>query len=170
MPVPEADFASFVEARWPALWRSAWALTGDSHRAEDLVQTALLKVWPHWSRVVAGGDPEKYVRRVLFTTYAAWWRRRWNGELPVDSVPDRAGDDETSHVAMRHELLSALAALPRGQRAVVVCRHLDDLTESQTAELLDCSVGTVKSQHARAMTRLRGLLSDTEPVGPEEVR
>lgn len=90
--------------------------------------------------------------------------------LPVASMPERPIDDETSRVATRHELLSALALLPRGQRAVVVCRHLEDLSEAQTAELLGCSVGTVKSQHARAMTRLRGLLSDAELADPREVQ
>ena len=158
-----ASFEEYVAARGDALWRTAWLLTGDEHLAEDLVQTALVKAWPKWDRVGSDGF-EPYVRRILVTTYSAWWRRRWNGERPTAALPDRAGIDEASAVVRRQDLLGALAALPRGQRAVVVLRWFEDLTEAQTAAALDCSVGTVKSQSSRAMASLRAALADPEGV------
>jgi RNA polymerase sigma factor (sigma-70 family) len=91
----------------------------------------------------------------LFTTYVAWWRRRWNAELPSAAVPEPGTDDGAGRVAQRHDLVRALAELPRGQRAVVVLRYFEDLTESETADMLQCSVGTVKSQSSRALAALR---------------
>lgn len=146
-------FAAWADARRAARWRSAWLLTGDAQRAEDLVQTALVKVWPRWDRIALGGDPEPYVRRVMYTTYVTWWRRRWNREEPHvlgAAAPARDGD-----VDLRHDLARALATLPRGQRAVLVLRFFEDLTETQTAQVLDCSVGSVKSQTSRALAKLR---------------
>ena len=154
------SFEEYVAARSAALWRSAWLLTGDRHRAEDLVQTALMKCWRRWDRIDDPGAVEAYVRRTMATTYTDWWRRRWNGELPTDQVPDTAATSPDPGV--RRDVLVALAALPRGQRAVVVLRYFDDLTEAQTATALGISVGTVKSQAARALRSLRksGLLDD----------
>lgn len=149
---PSGSFDAFVAARGDALWRSAWLLTGDGHLAEDLVQTALGKSYGRFDKVGADGF-EAYVRRVMFTTYAAWWRRRWNGERPTSEVPHVAAAD--ADLDTRRDLVTALAALPRGQRAVVVLRYVEDLTERQTAELLGVSVGTVKSQTARALAALR---------------
>lgn len=146
-------FDEFVAARSGALWRSAWLLTGDTGKAEDLLQTALGKAWPHFDRVNGDGSFEAYVRRVMFNTYAAWWRRRWNAEVPAATPPERAG--ATVDVDLRRDLVTALAALPRGQRAVVVLRFVEDLTEAQTADVLGISVGTVKSQTSRAMAALR---------------
>ena len=146
-------FDEFVASRGDALWRSAWLLTGDAHLAEDLVQTALGKSFPAFERVSRNGSFEAYVRRVLFTTYVAWWRRRWNGERPTAEVPATAAPEEGSEA--RQDLARALAGLPNGQRAVVVLRYVEDLTEAQTADLLGCSVGTVKSQNARALAALR---------------
>jgi len=149
---PEAlrDFDAFVSARGPALWRSAWLLTGDSQRAEDLVQTALLKSWPRFKSV---DSFEAYVRRVMFTTYASWWARKWTGEVPTsNSDLDRAIDSEPGRDA---DLVAALATLTRGQRAVVVLRYFEDLTEQQTAAVMGVSVGTVKSQASRALAALR---------------
>jgi RNA polymerase sigma-70 factor (sigma-E family) len=147
-----ASFEAFVSARGDALWRSAWLLTGDNQVAEDLVQTALSKSWRVWERIGPGGF-EAYVRRAMFTTYASWWRRKWRGEAPTARLPETAmlevdGDG-------RVDLLAALAALPRGQRAVIVLRYFEDFTERQTAEVLGVSIGTVKSQNARALTTLR---------------
>lgn len=148
-----ADFDAFVSARSDVLWRSAWLLTGDSHRAEDLLQTALAKCWPSWDKVNASGSFEAYVRRTLFTTYAAWWRRRWNGELATDDLPERTSLEPD--LALRRDLMTALGRLSRGQRAVVVLRYFEDLTEREVAEILGCSIGTVKSQASRAMQALR---------------
>lgn len=150
------DFDAFVAARGGALWRSAWLLTGDRQKAEDLVQTALGKSWPHWQRLMREGSFEAYVRRVLYTTYVAWWRRRWNAELVSDRLPERATDaDAQGEVVQHRDLVAALADLPKGQRAVVVLRYFEDLTEAETADVLGVTVGTVKSQAARAMAALR---------------
>jgi RNA polymerase sigma-70 factor (sigma-E family) len=154
-----ASFEEFVASRGDSLWRSAWLLTGDRHLAEDLVQTALAKAWPHYDRV--GGGFEAYVRRVMFTTYAAWWRRRWNGERPTADLPERSTAVEED-LEGRRDLVAALAQLPKGQRAVAVLRWFEDLTEAQTADTLGVSVGTVKSQSARALKSLRILLGSKE--------
>lgn len=156
------SFDSFVRARGPALWRTAWLLTGDGHLAEDLVQTALSRSWKHWTRVTASdGVPgfEAYVRRVLVNTWSAWWRRKWRGEVPSATLPETGVADPV----LSRDVLDALAALPRGQRAVIVLRYFDDLTEKQAAAALGCSVGTVKSQAARALAALRAspLLEET---------
>lgn len=149
------SFEEFVAARGAALWRTAWLLTGDRHRAEDLVQTALGKTWPHWDRISRDGSFEAYVRRTLFTTYVAWYRRRWNAEVPTEHLPEHSGADNAEAAAYRRDIAAALAQLLLGQRAVVVLRYFDDLTEAQTADVLDCSVGTVKSQTSRALASLR---------------
>lgn len=157
----EADFEAFVAARGSSLLRTAYLLTGDHGRAEDLVQTALGKVWPRWERI-DGGSREGYVRKVMVNTYIAWWRRRWNGEYPTETLPERAA--ATHDMDARQDLLTALATLPKGQRAVIVLRFFDDLSEVQAAQVLGCSVGTVKSQNARALTALRScrVLAATE--------
>jgi RNA polymerase sigma-70 factor (sigma-E family) len=164
VPVSEVPggFTAYVEARGRALWRAAWLLTGDPALAEDLVQTALAKAWPHYDRVAASGSFEAYVRRALVTTYASWWGRRWRGELPTEPPADRpalAADPELAHDVRR-----ALAGLSPRQRAVVVLRYFEDLTETETAAALGCSVGSVKTHHARALAHLRGsaLLFDLE--------
>lgn len=148
-------FDTFVAARSAALLRSAYLLTGEIELAQDLLQTAWSKVWPRWDRVMRGGDPEPYVRRVLYTTYASWWRRRWTGERPTDVLPEAAGADDHALAELRSVLVSALAQLSRRQRAVVVLRYFNDLTEAEIAEALGCSVGSVKTHLFRAMGRLR---------------
>jgi RNA polymerase sigma-70 factor (sigma-E family) len=149
-------FREFVAARSPALLRSAWLLTGDEALAQDLVQTALARVWPRWSRLAEPSRAEAYVRRVIVTTYANWWRRRWRAEQPTAEVPDRSRDlDEYATAETRHDLAVALAALTPRQRAVVVLRYFEDLSEAQTADVLGCSVGTVKSQTHKALGKLR---------------
>ena len=148
----EERFDAFVIARGRALWRSAWLLTGDPHLAEDLVQTALAKSWPKWKGIEDEGRFEAYVRRTLFTTYVAWWRRKWNGEHPTEDLPERVAEEPGAEPT---DLWRAMERLPRRQRAVVVLRYFEDLTEVQTAELLGCSVGTVKSQCSKALAKLR---------------
>lgn len=147
----DADFDGFVAARSKALLRMAYLLTRDHGLAEDLVQTSLAKAWFAWRRI--DGEPEAYVRRILVNTYSSWWRRKWRGELPTGELPD-AGAAATD-VEGGHDLWDALGRLPRRQRAVVVLRYFEDLTEPQTAELLGCSVGTVKSQTSKAFAKLR---------------
>lgn len=144
---------AFVAARSPALVRSAYLLTGNEATAQDLVQTAILKTWRHWDRVTSKDDPEGYVRRVLMTTFLTWWRRGWRAEIPTSRMPDTAVDDGDAD--LRLSVKRALAALPARQRAVIVLRYLDDLSETDTATALGCSTGTVKSQTARALAKLR---------------
>jgi RNA polymerase sigma-70 factor (sigma-E family) len=155
-PASAPSFDDYVAARGADLLRTAWLLTGDHQRAEDLVQTALGKTWPHWERITreGSGSYDAYVRRVMMTTYIAWWRRRWNAEYPTEVLPEPA-PAEPDVSDLRRDLLAALARLPRGQRAVVVLRYFEDLPESRVAEVLGCSIGTVKTQSARAMAALR---------------
>lgn len=151
----EAVFDDFVLAGSSSLHRTAYLLTHDHALAEDLVQTALTKTWFAWSRI--DGDPRAYARKILVNTYATWWRRRWNGERPTDELPEPAtgAAPATDAVATGTDLWTAIGRLPRRQRAVVVLRYFEDLTEAETARVLDCSVGNVKSQTSRALAKLR---------------
>ncbi len=156
---PYEGFAEFVAARQMSLSRIAYLLTGDHHAAQDLVQSSLVKLARHWRRISTGGDPEAYLRRIMVNERNTWWRGR--PPEPVDPVPERAGRDESSHLATRTSLMAALRALPPRQRAVIVLRYYADLTEAQTADALGCAVGTVKSQTHAALARLRQLLPAT---------
>lgn len=164
------DFDRFVAARWSALLHLARLLTaGDRHRAEDLLQDSLVKLWFAWPRV-AGQAPEAYVRRVLVRAAARSARRRWWGERPVERLPDppRPGD-ETAAVDERTRMEAVLAALPPRQRAAVVLRYYQDLPEQQVAELLGCPLGTARSLTSRGVARLRQLMAPvTDP--PAEAR
>jgi len=151
-PEAGASFDEFVAARSRALLRTAYLLTHDHALAEDLLQTALTKAWFAWKRI--HGEPEPYVRKILVNTYASWWRRRWNGEKPTEVLPEVGHDPHEAH-ADRQDLWTALGRLPRRQRAAVVLRYYEGLTEAETAAVLGCSVGTVKSQTSRALARLR---------------
>ena len=155
-------FAEFVRDRSPELLRSAWLLTGDWHAAHDLVQTALEKSWPRWGRRIE--HPEAYVRRVLLTTYLSWRRRRWWGELPSASVPESGVADQPE---LRLALLQVLGRLTPRQRVVIVLRYFDDLSEAETAGLLGCSVGTVKSHASRGLQELRAMPGLAESLGVE---
>jgi RNA polymerase sigma-70 factor (sigma-E family) len=147
-------FQDFVLVRRRALLRTAWLLTGDWHAAEDLVQTALMRCYPHWRRI-ASDNPDAYVRKAIANVHASAWRRRWRGERPTADLPDRADIDEYSTADSRRLIVSALGRLPTRQRAVIVLRFYEDLTESDTAAALGCSLGTVKSQTSKALTALR---------------
>ena len=156
MSAEAEGFAQFVEARRRALLRTAWLLTGDWALAEDLVQTALVRSWPRWERIWRRGDPEMDVRRVMVNTWAGWRRRRWRAEQPSGAVPDSpAAGDLAAEAALRVAVRGALGSLSDRQRAVLVLRVFDDLSEAQVAEVLVCAVGTVKSTMARAVARLR---------------
>jgi RNA polymerase sigma-70 factor (sigma-E family) len=148
-------FAEFVRARSSRLLRTAYLLTHDWALAEDLLQTSLVKAWSAWLRI--DDDPEPYVRRILVNTYATWWRRRWRVEQPTESqsMPESTVDDQHGPIDARDEVWRALGRLPRRQRAVLVLRYFEDLTEAQTADVLGVSVGTVKSQASKALARLR---------------
>lgn len=144
-------FHEFVAARSAALSRTAYLLTGDPHAAEDLVQESLARVTGRWRSIVAKGDPEPYVRRVLYTVYVSGWRRQRRQPLSRPVV----GPDEAETTTRRLALRAALDRLTPKQRAVLVLRYYEDLTERQAAEVLGVSVSTVKSQSADALARLR---------------
>ncbi|WP_157620451.1 SigE family RNA polymerase sigma factor [Saccharothrix sp. NRRL B-16348] len=156
MGIPEG-FEEFVAGASPRLLRTAFLLTRDRGHAEDLLQTSLARAWRVWRRVQ--GDPEPYVRRIIVNTYATWWRRKWRAEQPTDVLPEPVGASPEADVDQREWLWQALGRLPRRQRAVVVLRFYEDLTEAQAAHALGVSVGTVKSQTSKALARLR--LDDT---------
>jgi RNA polymerase sigma-70 factor (sigma-E family) len=150
------DFEAYVAARYAALLRTAYLLTGDHHDAEDLLQQALVKAVGAWGRIQ--GDPEPYVRTILVRQNVSRWRsRRWR-EVTTDAPPDAAVTDQGAEE--RWALERALAALAPRQRAVIVLRYYEDLTETQTADALGISVGTVKSQTRDALRRLRESLPE----------
>ena len=146
-------YDEFVAARSPRLLRVAYLLTRDWSEAEDLLQTALMKAWFAWSRL--SDEPEAYVRRIIATTYVSWRRRRWSGESVRAELPEPAAEDAAVAIVDRHGLWAALGRLPARQRAVLVLRFYEDLTEQQVAATLGVSIGTVKSQSARALQKLR---------------
>lgn len=154
-PTAEETFTAWAAARQHALLRTAYLLTGDLHKAEDLLQDALTKVAQRWRRL-SGGNPEGYARTILVRTNVSWWRgiRREYvvGELPEPGATGPLDDDS---VERRVVMARALAKLPPRQRAVLVLRYYDDLTERQTADILGISVGTVKSQAHAALRKLR---------------
>jgi len=159
----------FIDRNSRLLLRSAWLLTGNWASAEDLVQTSLLQSWLHWDAIKAD-SPDFYVRRVLMNTFLSGQRRQWTRERPMAELPDRAGADELTSTDLRQVIWRSLSGLPPRQRAVVVLRYFNDLSEAQAARVLDCSVGTVKSQTSRALARLRSipeLQSLLEEVGHE---
>lgn len=147
--VGQAAFDEFVLARSGSLLRTAYLLTRDRHLAEDLVQTALAKAW--FARRRINGDPTPYVRRIMVNEFASGRRRRWLGEHPTAELPETHSPAGEPHT----DLWQALANLPRRQRTVIVLRYFDDLTEAETARALGVSVGTVKSQTAKALAKLR---------------
>jgi RNA polymerase sigma-70 factor (sigma-E family) len=152
----EADFAAFVAGRQAALVRLGWALTGDRQLGEDLAQAALARLWPRWDQVAAAGDPWPYVQRIAVNLATTWWRRRYRHvEVLYDVVPDGTAAGDRVAADLRAVVAGWLPTLPAGQRAAVVLRFMCDLSVAQTAEIMQCSDGTVKSQTARALTALR---------------
>jgi RNA polymerase sigma-70 factor (sigma-E family) len=155
----------FVAARTGALVRAAYLLTGDRGLAEDLVQTVFIKVAPRWGRIVAAGDPEGYVRTVLYREHVSRWRLHRGREVlsAEGGLTDAPSPDQADMVLERLALGGLLAQLNRRQRAVLVLRYYEDLSEGATARVLNCSVGTVRSQTARALAKLRVLaIGDVE--------
>lgn len=160
-PAPPPGFTEFVMGRSGALFRTAVLLTRDPHSAQDLVQTALTKVWRSWDRIQ--GEPEAYTRRVILNQFLTDRTRRWTGEHPTEVLPDQPVHDRLDRVPPdpgrvvtdRQTLTAAIGALPPRQRAVVVLRYFHDLSEAQIAEEMGTSTGTVKSQHSKALAALR---------------
>lgn len=150
----QPTFEDFVGARSNALQRFGYLMTGDWGVAEDLLQTALARAYQRWSRIHRD-NAEAYVRKVMVNTWSSWWRRRWRSEMPTDALPENPARDQYADVDQRELVRVALAALPPRQRAVLVLRYHEDLTEHQVAALLGITAGTVKSQAARALGKLR---------------
>jgi RNA polymerase sigma-70 factor (sigma-E family) len=155
-------FDEFVRARLPQLLRFGHALTGSPHAGADLVQDALERTMLAWSRIESKDDPEGYVRRIMVNRNVSIWRRLHRERL-VDQVPERQAPDRTRDDG----LWSAIQRLPTKQRAIIVLRYYEDLTEAQIAATMGCSAGTVKSQASRAMAKLRELVQNDELVGGE---
>lgn len=150
----DAEFTEFMLGTWPRLARLGYALTGDRSLGEDLAQTALAKAYASWPKVARAGDPEAYVRKIVVNACRDGFRRRHVAEVLTDSLPEVMTGDGASF-EQRPALFAALMKLPVGQRAVVVLRYWLDLTETQTAAAVGCSVGNVKSQASRALAKLR---------------
>jgi RNA polymerase sigma-70 factor (sigma-E family) len=166
----EDRFREFVAERWVALLRTAYLLTGDYGLAEDLVQTALIRMHRHWSKIERSGSPEAYVRKVMVNLNTDRWRRFGSRERSVGLAADidrPSSADAFASFELRDELWSALRSLPAKMRATLVLRYFEDLGEAETAQILGCSVGTVKSQTSRGLQRLQQVLSQqssmTEP-------
>jgi RNA polymerase sigma-70 factor (sigma-E family) len=157
----DEDFSSFVAASSRRLLRSAYLITGDISRAEDLLQTVLERAYRRWPSIRRTDIPEAYVRRMLVNAAIDGSRRRRLVTAPLDAdlLPGRP-DPAVESLPGRTALLDSVRVLPPGQRAVLVLRYFDDLTEADTARALGCSVGNVKSQHARALARLRELVGN----------
>jgi RNA polymerase sigma-70 factor (sigma-E family) len=162
----DEEFTAFMLAATPALSRTAWLLCGDAHRAEELVQQALMKTYAAWPRA-RRGDPLAYSRRILANARIDSWRksRREHLSAPED-LPEVAHASSQEAHADRDQLVRALAHLSARQRRVVVLRHLVGLSEKEVAEDLGVSVGTVKTTASRGLHRLRTLLAqDTNEAG-----
>jgi RNA polymerase sigma-70 factor (sigma-E family) len=150
----EEEFRAFVLGSRSRLERTAYALCGDQGRAEDLVQSALIRTYRAWRRIERRDAPEAYARKIVVNLYAGSWRTRRPSEHLTAAVPEHPGADRHAEVDLRDALWRVLATLPPRMRAVIVLRYLEDLKESEVAEVLGCSVGTVKSQASRALDKL----------------
>jgi RNA polymerase sigma-70 factor (sigma-E family) len=152
------EFGQFMAARWPGLVRLAYGLTGDRWLAEDVAQAALASAYAAWWRVRRADDPDAYVRRILVNTSNRRFRRRRVTEHAREpaGLPDTVVADPCDLIGQRSALLSALRELPGRQRAIVVLRYWEDLSDAQVAAALGCTEGTVRSQASRALAKLRG--------------
>lgn len=169
MDAADEDFREFVAARSPALLRTAYLLVGERALAEDLVQSALAKAYRHWPRVTAAGSPDAYVRKIMVNERRLWWRRNPGREV-LGVVPDRGGPDESAGWAERDAIWQAVLRLPPRTRAVLVLRYWEDLSVAETAQLLGCTEGTVKSATSKALAHLREALTLplTDSIGAKD--
>jgi RNA polymerase sigma-70 factor (sigma-E family) len=154
----KTDFEQFMAARWQPLVRAAYVLTGNQQDAEDIVQTALTNAYSVWPRIRSADDVTVYVHRILINVYRSTRRRRRVLEVLTSAVPERrstAASAASDSIHTRDEVVQVLILLTSRQRAVIVLRYLEDLTEAQTAAALGCSIGTVKSQTSKALAKLR---------------
>ncbi|MFJ3922340.1 SigE family RNA polymerase sigma factor [Streptomyces sp. NPDC090022] len=157
-PLLYPSFSAYVRTRGTVLMRTARSLTADPCDAEDLLQTALTKTYVAWDRIQDQRALDGYVRRALVNTRTSQWRKRKVDEFACDELPEVANPpvtDPAEAQALRDAMWRAVARLPERQRAMVVLRYYEDMSEAQTAELLGVSVGTVKSAVSRALGKLR---------------
>jgi RNA polymerase sigma-70 factor (sigma-E family) len=168
-------FTEFAAARSAALFRTAYLMVGDHGLAQDLVQEALTKTYVAWPRLRDISKAEAYTRKAITSTYISWWRRKaWSAERPRDDVPDGGSSSVPAHdqrVVDRAWVWDQLQALPPRQRAAIVLRYYEDLTEGQTAEAMGCAVGTVKSQVSAGIRKLREQMGadPARPLLPNEM-
>ncbi|MGY2704608.1 MULTISPECIES: SigE family RNA polymerase sigma factor [unclassified Nocardioides] len=152
----DTDFTAYLEARQARLLRTAYLLTGDQHQAEDLLQISLAKLYLAWDKVRDRGAVDAYVRRIMVNENNSLWRRAWRRrELTTDTVPEATPFHDQYDEGTGAAVWAVVQTLPRRARAVVVLRYYEQLSEAETAEALDISVGTVKSQTSRALATLR---------------
>jgi RNA polymerase sigma-70 factor (sigma-E family) len=154
-PGTDAEFSEFMYGRWSGLVRLGYGLTGDQGLAEDLAQTALAKAYASWPRVRRAADPDAYLRRIMINANRSTFRKRRVPEQLTGRPLDFGIADPTARHDDRSALIAALLSLPPGQRAIVVLRYWMDMTETEVAATLRCSVGNVKSQASRALAKLR---------------
>ena len=155
----EQDFVDFVAARWKSLYRLAYLLTASPTAAEDTLQTTLEKAYVSWARISRMEYPEAYVRRMLANAVVSSSRRAWLREVPSERIPETTEEPVEVGVLDRSLLWPLVCALPSRQRAVIVLRYYEDLTEEQISEVLGCARGTVKSQASAGMQALRRALA-----------
>jgi RNA polymerase sigma-70 factor (sigma-E family) len=157
MKVAAVTFDEYVRTRGPALVRLAWLIAGDRHLGEDLVQEVLTRAYPRWKRIVAGGEPDVYLRRMLVNSHVSWRRKRSSTEVAdgADRVETAGGADLQAEAAERDSVWRLITRLPPKQRVTIVLRFYEDLDDSSIAEILQCSPATVRTHTMRALTTLR---------------
>jgi len=157
------DFEAYVRASQTKHKRLAFLLTGNLHAAEDLLQAAYAKLYPRWDKVRTYDAPDAYLRKVMLSLRTSLWRRHKNREWSVDELPDLGSSpDHAGGNAKSQALMKALGDLPERQRAAVVLRHWCDQSEAQTAAIMGCSIGTVKSNTSKGLAHLRRALGQAE--------
>jgi RNA polymerase sigma-70 factor (sigma-E family) len=164
-----SEFSELVQARSSALLRTAYLVVGDHQLAQDLLQESLVKAYLAWPRLRDTSRAEGYVRRTIVTTAISWRRRRSFHEPPIEHVPERPGADHTDELATHDLLWELVRDLPPRQRAALVLRYYEDLSEADTADLMGCSVGAVKSQVSVALRKLRERVgADADVLFPDD--
>jgi RNA polymerase sigma-70 factor (sigma-E family) len=149
------EFREFVVTRWQALVKTAYLLVGDHGLAEDFVQTALERVHRRWEHIERRDQPEVYARRVLINLAISWRRRRRVQEIPVATIADASAGGDVENSDLDDAVWTAVRRLPPRMRAVIVLRYVEDRSEAEAADLMGCSVGTVKSAASRGLARIR---------------
>ena len=157
----ETDFTAYVRARQESLTRFAYLVSADLETAKDLVQIALTKAYLHWDRICTLDAPDAYIRRIIVNEHVSWWRPAWRRrEVTNTPLVELSDHSSAEHEPHDPELWRHLTTLSPMQRATLVLRYYEDLSEAQTAEYLGCSIGSVKTHTSRGMSHLRSLLKE----------